>query len=131
MDFVCVSVDTAFTEKEENDPTGCTTWGVWTDEKDGHPRMLAARISERDSVTEQNVTLVTLDVTLWRSGQRDGRDTSRRLVTSVTPRVPLYVRIAGGEKRGRCHGAPSCRARNTSWTPSISLTMSVLWPWRA
>jgi hypothetical protein len=26
MEFVCVSVDTAFTEKEENDPTGCTTW---------------------------------------------------------------------------------------------------------
>ena len=44
MDFVCVSVDTAFTEKEENDPTGCTTWGVWTDPTDGFPKvmMLAA-----------------------------------------------------------------------------------------
>jgi hypothetical protein len=24
------------TEKEENDPTGCTTWGVWTDTADGY-----------------------------------------------------------------------------------------------
>jgi hypothetical protein len=29
FDYVIVSADTAFTEKEENDPTGCTTWGVW------------------------------------------------------------------------------------------------------
>jgi hypothetical protein len=40
MDFVCVSVDTAFTEKEENDPTGCTTWGVWTDPEDGFPKVM-------------------------------------------------------------------------------------------
>jgi hypothetical protein len=33
MDFVLVSVDTAFTEKEENDPTGCTTWGVWRSDR--------------------------------------------------------------------------------------------------
>jgi hypothetical protein len=38
MEFVCVSVDPAFTEKEENDPTGCTTWGVWTDPEDGFPK---------------------------------------------------------------------------------------------
>ena len=38
MDFVCISVDTAFTEKEENDPTGCTTWGIWTDPADGFPK---------------------------------------------------------------------------------------------
>jgi hypothetical protein len=40
MDFVCVSVDTAFTEKEENDPTGCTTWGLWTDPADGFPKVM-------------------------------------------------------------------------------------------
>ena len=40
MDFICVSADTAFTEKEENDPTGCTTWGVFTDEEDGYPKVM-------------------------------------------------------------------------------------------
>lgn len=40
FDFVCVSVDTAFTEKEENDPTGCTTWGLWTDPEDGFPKVM-------------------------------------------------------------------------------------------
>lgn len=40
MSFVLVSVDTAFTEKEENDPTGCTTWGLWTDPTDGYPKLM-------------------------------------------------------------------------------------------
>ena len=40
FDFVLVSVDTAFTEKEENDPTGCTTWGLWTDPTDGFPKVM-------------------------------------------------------------------------------------------
>ncbi len=29
MDFILVSLDSAFTEKEENDPSGLTVWGVW------------------------------------------------------------------------------------------------------
>src|SRR5580704_13217293 len=32
MEFVLVSVDTSFTEKEENDPNGCTTWGIFRDQ---------------------------------------------------------------------------------------------------
>jgi hypothetical protein len=35
-----VSADTSFTEKEENDPTGCTTWGIWTDPTDGPPKVM-------------------------------------------------------------------------------------------
>jgi hypothetical protein len=35
-----VSVDSAFTEKEENDPTGCTTWGIWVDPTDGYPKVM-------------------------------------------------------------------------------------------
>jgi hypothetical protein len=40
FDFVIVSVDSAYTEKEENDPTGCTTWGIWTDPEDGFPKIM-------------------------------------------------------------------------------------------
>jgi hypothetical protein len=40
FDFILVSVDSAFTEKEENDPTGCTTWGVWTNPADGYPKVM-------------------------------------------------------------------------------------------
>jgi predicted phage terminase large subunit-like protein len=29
MDFILVSLDSAFTEREENDPSGLTVWGVW------------------------------------------------------------------------------------------------------
>lgn len=29
MEYTLVSVDTAYTEKENNDPTGCTVWGVY------------------------------------------------------------------------------------------------------
>jgi predicted phage terminase large subunit-like protein len=31
FEFLCTSVDTAYTEKEENDWCACTTWGVWRD----------------------------------------------------------------------------------------------------
>ena len=40
FDFVVVSVDSAFTEKEENDPTGCTTWGIWVDPTEGYPKVM-------------------------------------------------------------------------------------------
>lgn len=39
MEFVLVSADTAYTEKESNDPTGCTVWGLWRD-KSGAPRIM-------------------------------------------------------------------------------------------
>lgn len=29
--YIVASVDTAYTSKEENDPSACTVWGVWTD----------------------------------------------------------------------------------------------------
>lgn len=39
FEFVFVSVDTAYTEKEENDPSACTVWGVWRDKVD-RPRLM-------------------------------------------------------------------------------------------
>jgi predicted phage terminase large subunit-like protein len=39
MEFVLVSVDTSFTEKEENDPNGCTMWGIFRDQ-DGMPKVM-------------------------------------------------------------------------------------------
>ena len=38
MEFVLVSADTAYTEKEANDPTGCTVWGLWRE--NGAPRIM-------------------------------------------------------------------------------------------
>jgi hypothetical protein len=40
LSYVIVSLDSAFTEKEENDPSGCTTWGIWTDPEDGFPKVM-------------------------------------------------------------------------------------------
>jgi len=40
FDFILVSVNSAFIEREENDPTGCTTWGVSTDPTDGYPEVI-------------------------------------------------------------------------------------------
>lgn len=34
FDYVVGSLDSAFTEKEENDPSGFTVWGIWRDEND-------------------------------------------------------------------------------------------------
>lgn len=38
MEYVLVSADTAYTERETNDPTGCTVWGLWHDK--GAPRVM-------------------------------------------------------------------------------------------
>lgn len=39
MEFVIMSVDTAYTEKQENDPAGLQVWGVWHD-KNNHMRLM-------------------------------------------------------------------------------------------
>lgn len=38
FEFVLASADTAYTEKEENDPTALTIWGYWRDQ--GRPRVM-------------------------------------------------------------------------------------------
>lgn len=40
LEFVLASADTAYTEKEENDPTGFSIWGVFREGKYGRPRVL-------------------------------------------------------------------------------------------
>jgi len=40
FEFVLASADTAYTEKEENDPTGFTIWGVFREGKYGYPRVM-------------------------------------------------------------------------------------------
>lgn len=48
FDFVVASLDSAYTEKEENDPSGFTVWGVFRDEKTRQPNvMLMYSFSER------------------------------------------------------------------------------------
>lgn len=38
LSLVLASADTAYTEKEQNDPTGFTVWGVWSD--NGQPKLM-------------------------------------------------------------------------------------------
>lgn len=39
FEFMLASADTAYTEKEENDPSACTVWGIWRD-KDDRPKVM-------------------------------------------------------------------------------------------
>lgn len=38
FEYILASLDTAYTEKEENDPSALTVWGVWRDEN-GNPKI--------------------------------------------------------------------------------------------
>lgn len=38
LSYVWASADTAYTEKEQNDPTGFTCWGLWSDQ--GQPKVI-------------------------------------------------------------------------------------------
>jgi predicted phage terminase large subunit-like protein len=40
FEFILASADTAYTEKEENDPSALTVWGVWRDKQDRPRAML-------------------------------------------------------------------------------------------
>jgi len=58
FDFIIASLDTAMTEKTENDPSAMTVWGVWTDDpkthatrmigKDGHAGQIIRTYDERE-----------------------------------------------------------------------------------
>lgn len=39
FDYVVASLDTAYTEEQENDPSALTVWGIWRDEYD-HPKIM-------------------------------------------------------------------------------------------
>jgi hypothetical protein len=62
FDFIVVSVDSAFTEKEENDPTGCTTWGVWTDPTDGYPKIMLI-MARRKHLQQHGARLCCINTT--------------------------------------------------------------------
>jgi len=47
FEFILASLDTAFTEKEENDPSALTIWGLWRDENDNPKVMLMHAWEER------------------------------------------------------------------------------------
>lgn len=47
FDFVLATVDTAYTEKEENDPCAMSIWGVWRDERSFPQIMLMYSWAER------------------------------------------------------------------------------------
>lgn len=56
LDHVIVSLDTAFTEKQENDATACTVWGLWRDRR-SMPRLMlmhawAKRLEFNDLIVE-------------------------------------------------------------------------------
>jgi predicted phage terminase large subunit-like protein len=39
LDYIICGLDTAYTEKEENDPSACEVWGIWTD-RNSHKRAI-------------------------------------------------------------------------------------------
>ncbi len=40
FEYIVASADTAFTEKEENDPTGCTVWGLFREGVHSYPKLM-------------------------------------------------------------------------------------------
>lgn len=59
FDYLVASLDSAFTEKEENDPSGFTIWGVWKDADDGVvPDKRSGQLWHRTSFGRQKVMLV-------------------------------------------------------------------------
>ena len=47
FEYIITVLDTAYTEKEENDPSACTTWGIWRDRHGRNRVMLIHAWSDR------------------------------------------------------------------------------------
>lgn len=47
FNYIIASIDTAYTQKQENDPSACTVWGVWQDHNGVRRFMLVSAWSER------------------------------------------------------------------------------------
>lgn len=63
LDVTVVSVDTAYTEKEENDPSACTVWGLWRDRRSMPRLMLMYGWADR---LELNALLEKIELTCKR-----------------------------------------------------------------
>lgn len=95
MDFILASVDTAFTEKEENDPSGLTVWGIYVDEQSEKAAL------KRSLALKQTMSPAEAE-------------------TSVQPdmfvgRVPRVMLMHAWRKHLRLHGAHDYRRSNESY----------------
>jgi predicted phage terminase large subunit-like protein len=52
MDFIVASIDTAYTEKQENDPSALTIWGVWSGGLEGSATRMVDRYGRAKDTPE-------------------------------------------------------------------------------
>lgn len=124
MDFVLVSVDTAMTEKEENDWSACTVWGLWRDKRDMPKIMLMDAWQDRLPIH----TLVTRIIETCQKRRAD-----RLLIEaknngfSVAQEISrlcrdgewgTFLEPVKGDKVARAYAAQNAFAAGQVWAPA-------------
>lgn len=132
MDFILVSVDTALTEKEENDESACTVWGIWRNAYDMPQIMLmeawSGKFAFHELVTKiiQTCTKRTAD-RLIVEGKANGH--------SVVQEIQRLTRGQGwstmtepvkGDKVARAHATVSVFAANQVYAPGRNWAQKVI-----
>lgn len=78
FDYILASLDTAYTEKEENDPSALTIWGIFT-----HKMNLPARLTFRDGSFTDDLNLSETAQRVMLMNAWSGRLEINELVTKV------------------------------------------------
>ncbi len=102
MEFIVASLDSAFTEKEENDPSGFTVWGVWIDEE-AQKESLQRSLREGTHMSPQEI-LEAL---------------SPERFVGVTPKLML---MTAWRRHLRIHGAHDERRANETYNHWVART---------
>jgi predicted phage terminase large subunit-like protein len=102
MQFVIASLDSAFTEKEENDPSGFTVWGVWIDEE-GVRADLAKSMTMGQSMSPDEIE------------------------AAISPemfegRVPKVMLMAAWRKHLKIHGSHDLKKHNETYANWVKRT---------
>lgn len=109
FDFVVASLDSAHTEKEENDPSGFTVWGVFRDEKTRQPMaMLMYSFSEHlqlhDLVTRVADLCTRMHVDrLLIEAKANGHDVYNEMQRLFSRVVACQLVTPKGDKVSRAH----------------------------
>lgn len=123
MDFVIASVDTAMTEKEENDFSAMTVWGLWRDKHDLPNLMLMDAWAERlelHSLVRKIVGLCekrTVDRLLIEA-KNNGFSVAQEIGRLCRGQWGVQLEAVKGDKVARAYASQNAFAAGQIWAPA-------------
>ena len=132
MEFILASLDTAMTEKEENDPSAMTVWGLWHD-KFGRPQVMlmeafAERLSLHSLVTKVMSVCTRRKVDrLLVEAKNNGFSVAQEVVRLTKGHEwGVFLEPVKGDKVARAHACVPTFSAGQVWAPAKNVGGNVV-----